>query len=613
MRRLTSKRSLVFSLLLIASVVLVSLPLWSQRRGAGPSNTPRTVPDIGAQYGVSPTAPPSTSSGASRHHAEDEGPVEFHSETVLIQVPAIVADKSGSHVTGLTRESFQVFENGKEQKIATFEEVQTLHTLLNAPASKDGEFTNVGPIQDKAHTAIIIALDTINTPFLDQAYGRKQLIKFLAEHADASQPVGLVQINGKGLRVIHTITSDPDVLLAALKKVNGEIPALQGVDIDSQAAAVVGVDPSLASQSPGALAAIGMDSSLSALTLQLQQFVLNGDATIIRMQQDHAMEITLRSFLDIASSLSGIPGRKTLIWATGSFPFYMDSYASVPGGYLSLLYERTVKALNDAEVSVYPVDVRGLVSTSPAGDANYAGGLTGPAFAHSVYARGWLQNSTIDTLKDFADMTGGRAFYNSNDVAGGFQRAAEDSAQYYLLGYYLDTKNTKAGWRQLKVKTSKPGSEVRSRAGFFVTNATTNPAVSRQLDVETALASPLESTAIPLTLKFVGTSTEGDKKKVDFNIHLGGGSVYIDETRGNHFDLEFDAVIFKNADGTPAGTFGKVMQGSILAASLDSVKATGVGFHNSMDLAPGQYTVRFVVRDNLTGKLGSVSAPLTVN
>jgi hypothetical protein len=272
-----------------------------------------------------------------------------------------------------------------------------------------------------------------------------------------------------------------------------------------------------------------------------------------------------------------------------------------------------LQALNDAEISVYPVDVRGLVSTSPAGDASYTGGLAGPAFSRSISARAWLQNSTIDTLRDFAEMTGGRAFYNSNDVAGGFQRAADDSTQYYLLGYYLDTKNTKAGWRQLKVKSSKSGTEVRSRAGFFVTNATTNLAATRQVDVEAALASPFDSTGIPITVKWTGKSAEGEKKKVDFNVHLAGGSVLIDEAHSNRFDLEFDAVAFKSADGNPAGTFGKVMQGSILAASLDSVIATGVGFHNSIDLSPGQYTVRFVVRDNLTGKLGSVTAPLTVN
>jgi len=114
-----------------------------------------------------------------------------------------------------------------------------------------------------------------------------------------------------------------------------------------------------------------------------------------------------------------------------------------------------------------------------------------------------------------------------------------------------------------------------------------------------------------MTVKWRDTSADGDKKKVGFQIHLAGGSILIEEAHNNHFDLEFDAVAFKK--GESAGTFGKMMAGSINADALASVKATGVGFHDAMDLAPGQYTVRFVVRDNLTGKIGSVSAPLTVN
>ena len=597
---------------LFLALTVNSSSLWAQRRtGGGPSNIPRTTQDIGAQYGVSPTAPPPTSSGASAHHAEEEPAVEFRSETVLVQVPAIVTDKSGNHVHGLTCGDFQILENGQEQKISSCEEVRASQAPLNVAAPKAGEFSNVNLTADKPHTAVVVALDTVNTPFLDQAYGRQQLVKYLAEHMDASQPVGLVQISGKGMKLIHGLTSDPSLLIAALKKVNGEIPALQGVDLDAQATMVAGVDPANAGALSVGLASVGSEGGVGAVTAQLQSFLLNSDATIVRMQQERAIEITMHAFLDIASSLSGIPGRKALVWATGSFPFTLDSYSAVPGGYLSLLYEHTLKALADAEVSVYPVDVRGLVSNSPAGDANYKGGLVGPAFARSITARGWLQTSTIDTLKEFADMTGGQAFYNSNDVEGGFHRAAQDSAEYYILTYYLNTKNNKAGWRQLKVNSSKSGARVRARAGFFVTNATTRLETSRRLDIESAIASPFESTGLPMTVRWTGTAAEADKRKVDFNIHLAGGGVFIDEPHNNRFDLEFDVVAFKN--GEPAQTFGKVMDGSIMAASLDSVKATGVGYHNSLELVPGTYTVRFVVRDNLTGRLGSVSAPLTVN
>jgi VWFA-related protein len=125
-----------------------------------------------------------------------------------------------------------------------------------------------------------------------------------------------------------------------------------------------------------------------------------------------------------------------------------------------------MQSLNDAEVAVYPVDVRGLLNYSPTADVSYSPrNISGTAFARSLAARSWLQNSKIDTLRDFAEM---RAFYNSNDLVGGFKRAADDSSSYYLIGYYLDTKNDKPGWRQLKVKVHTPHTEVRARNGFFL-------------------------------------------------------------------------------------------------------------------------------------------------
>jgi len=196
----------------------------------------------------------------------------------------------------------------------------------------------------------VVALDTINTPFLDQAYGRTQLIKYLAENLDPGKAISLVAITGRGLRILHGLTADPSVLVQALKKLNGELPALQGVDIDVEAAAA-------ASDSLSAAAGFNQ-AALGNAESSIQDFILNGDATIARMQQDRAIEITMRAFLNIAASLSGISGRKSLIWATGGFPFYIDSPAAVPGGYLSVLYERAMQSLNNAEVAVYQVDVR---------------------------------------------------------------------------------------------------------------------------------------------------------------------------------------------------------------------------------------------------------------
>lgn len=276
-----------------------------------------------------------------------------------------------------------------------------------------------------------------------------------------------------------------------------------------------------------------------------------------------------------------------------------------------MLYERTMTALNEAQMSVYPVDIRGLVSTSPVGDATYNGGHSGSQMLNAAVGRSWLQASTIDTLRYFAEMTGGKAFYNTNDLAGSFHKAVDDASSYYLLSYYLDTSDNKPGWRQLKVKVNAPHGEIRARNGFFVTNATMNPGITRTVDEESAIQSPFDATSLPVTLRWLGNAAQGDQRRVNFSIAVPKG-VFIDEAARNRFNLDL-AVVVRNDKGATAKTFAQPLQGSIKPEALAIVKSEGIRYQTMMELPPGRYTVKLVVRDNLSGRIGSVSAPLTVN
>jgi hypothetical protein len=328
--------------------------------------------------------------------------------------------------------------------------------------------------------------------------------------------------------------------------------------------------------------------------------------------QSNAIETTMNSFLGIAWSLSGVPGRKSLIWATGGFPFALDSPSTVPGGYLSLLYERTMLALNDAQISVYPVDIRGLANSPSFVNGKSSGAFSGTAVSRQISNRMWLQQSKIDTLNDFADMTGGKAFYNTNDLAGSFKRAADDASSYYMLGYYLDTKNNKPGWRKLQVKVGKKDVELRARNGFFVTNATMNPLLSRDRDMANALHSPIEGTGVPMTVQWVGLAPDGDRKKAVFSAHMPGGGLTFEGNGRSQLNFDFAALAY-DKDGKEAGQTARNYTPVVPDAQIASVRSNGMDFRNVLELAPGKYTVRFVVRDNVTGKVGSVTAPLTVN
>ena len=584
--------------------VVLSLPVLAQRGGGGGGRTGGASPSSGVshQSQVDPLAvSPGLPASPNVHHASEEGKVEFRSETVLIQVPTVVVDKSGTHVHNLAKEKFHIFENGKEQKIATMEEIVSVPAPPTAPALRPGVFTNA-LAGGKAHNATLIALDTVNTPFLDQAYGRQQLIKFLSQNVDPNQPIAMVMITSKGLKVVQSLSSDPGTLVKILKKLSGEISDNDMIGIDTRASAATINSTGLSDLNGGLFQPL----SPSLTNGLLDDFVSNGDVLYAQFRQDNAIETTMQAFLGIAWTLSGVEGRKTMLWATGGFPFYMDSPGALPGGRLSALYERAMQALNDAQVVVYPVDIRGLVNISPVAD-----GKTRRAPGTIQFTqRAWLQQSTLDTLVQFAQMTGGRAFYNTNDVAGSFKKAIDDASSYYMLTYYLDTKNQKSDWRKLQVKVDEKDVDVRSRTGFLVTNTTMNPMLTSQADLKYAVTAPFDATGIPFEVRLRGETAEGDKKRVAFGLQIPSSQVTFDGER-NAFDLDFVAVA--NKDGNVIASVSQPAKGALSPENLAKVKASGVLYSNSLVLAPGSYQLKVVVRDNLSGKMGSVSAPLTVD
>jgi VWFA-related protein len=585
-----------FSPLAVFFLFLSVAALAQTRTGGGGGGSRPSQPTQGRLDPTTPRSVPANS--VSYRSANDEGKLEFRTQTILVQVPVVVTDKSGSHIHGLTKDDFRLTENGKEQSVSTFEEMVATTGKLPAPTLKPGQFANLTLSEDKPRTVTVIALDTVNTPFLDQTYGRRELVKYLSRSLDSGQVLALMIITSHGLQVVQSLTGDPEQLQQILKKTSGELPAMDGLDVDAQADAAAGDIPDV----PGA--------SLSAdPEATMQAFIERGDAIVSQYQQQNAIETTMNAFLGIAWSLSGVPGRKSLIWATGGFPFTLRGPDAVPNGYLSTLYERTMAALSEAQISVYPVDVRGLVTANPIGEASRSGVPT----ARQINNRAWLQQSSIDSLNEFADMTGGKAFYNTNDLAASFKRAADDASSYYLLGYYLDVHNDHAGWRQLKVKVDKKDTEVRARKGIFVTNATVHAQLSKNSDMNYALTTPVEGTGVPITVEWAGVVGEGEKKKVVFTARMPPNGLTIDPATQNKIDFEFATLAWKDKDSKPASSTAQNFSKVLPDAQLASIRANGVSFKNSIELAPGKYTVRFVVRDNFTGKVGSVTAPLTVN
>jgi VWFA-related protein len=540
---------------------------------------------------------------------EDRRPLKFTARTQLVLVPVVVTDKSGAPIPGLTKESFKVLENGKEQPIAVFEEVRPGATKAQRSPRPANEFSNVLSGTEAPKRLTIIALDMVNTPFLDQTRAREQLIRYLAENVEAGSLVSLVTIHRHGIQVIHDFTSDTQSLISALRTVAGRLHLLEGSELAASEA-----HSEVAGQAGPLTPNTGGDPSPAIH--QLMDFAeakeALADTQFAGYQQASAIAITLESFQHIAQAYAGVPGRKSLIWITGSFPFSIDTDTAGLGGEgPSALYERTLQMMGDANIAVYPVDARGLVVVGlPNASVNLSSRQTLlPYAALEIVHRS--QESTITTLQTFAAMTGGRAFYNNNDLTGSFREADQDSAAYYMLGYYLNKKNTRAGWRKLSVKVLQDGVTVRARNGFFVTQATVEPETTRAMDIGVALHSPLDYTGLALSVKWTATEPKGDKRKVGFAVMLPPNAASIDESDGNRLSLEFLAV-GRDPKGESAGQFDQAIEAKLKPEAVAQIRSAGVTYNNSILLPPGEYAVRFVVRDNVTGRMGSVLAPIKV-
>lgn len=534
-------------------------------------------------------------------------PAKFSSRTELVVVPVVVTDGTGHHVNGLRKQDFTVLEDGKEQEIRFFEAVQTDTERLYREHNADGVFTNFLEGAQSRKRVTIIVLDLLNTAWGDQHYAQAALLKYLSESLDVHEPTALFVLTRTGLNVIHSFTTDPRVLMAAVRQVRHSndkfVDQPNDVSLNFNAADM---------------------SEVTQEEAEIQQMSLALAQNVSSMQQKMAIVDTLDSMQQVARAFAGIPGRKSLVWATGSFPLNVSDPSTMllqPAEFsatagrdnlrdLLPMYEQTWNLLNDANIAVYPVDVRGLMGpviadTTTQQVNNGAMGTTTDS----------AQLDSIDAMKIFAQATGGKAFYDSNNLVEGFREAAADNSSYYVLSYYLDRSKERSGWQKLTVKVKREGVKVRARSGFFMTNAAGDPNVSRQRDLGVALRSPVDFTAIPIVLKWtnIGQGPDSNYRKVDFSVTLPPHSIYVDSKDGNHVRLEYVAVV-RTQDGKQVGSLqAHALEANLKPDQAEAIQNEGYTYRNSMEVPPGDYTVRFVVRNGVTGETGSLAAALKVS
>jgi VWFA-related protein len=575
-----------------------------------------------------PIQPPAGNSPAAE-------PPKFVSRTNLVLVPVMVIDKSGKHVSGLGKDAFRLEEDGKAQALAEFEEVKTEKASGNAqtPAAIPG-YSNFPLKDDRQLRMTIIVLDMINTPYLKQSEAKKELIKYLSRHLTQDEPVTLLALRAKGLVQLHSFTTDTPVLIAALKKVQGQVSSSELNDRSAGTTRDTTEDLVSASgdNSLGA-ATSSMQNSMSAELQQFIDFMKDSEATMAAYQRRDAIRQTLAGMEQIAHAYAAIPGRKTLVWATGGFAFLIDDPAAFGrmGTDMVAQYERTWRALDSANVAVYPIDVNGLInpameaggalaasSRSPVG--RMPGGVMGPNPTVGIMNSPMAYDKTQQqhtTLLAFAKATGGSACLDSNSLEKCYAKAVDDSSAYYLLGYYLSPDQLNPGWRKLRVKVANANVHVRSREGFYVGAAVPDTLENRKRQLLEALSSPLESTGMRINARQLSAIPENKpgeaaRTKVEFMVAIRGKSMTIDRQNENAINVGVLSVAL-DKDGKIIATESRTVTEKLQPHEKLLLVLEGIfGIRQQLPLPAGTYTVRFAVLDNLSGQLGTVSVPVEV-
>jgi VWFA-related protein len=504
---------------------------------------------------------------------------KFTSSTSIVLVPVLV-DSDHQPVLDLKASDFEVLDNGKAQTLASFEPPDP--NARKQPAVTGGsEFSNLDAVTPR-HLAII-ALDAQNTSPGSKPFARDAVTRFLSTAVSAGDRVAVIVLQSGGFRVIHDFSQDPLALRRATEKVRmgANLAPLEPMGPGTQTGS-----------ESGDLASTAINEAVKVMETNTQQ-----------TQEESNEGMTADSMRAVAKAFGPIPGRKSLIWVTDAFrrrqdaPVLSGSRVSAESGRgtSTMIFDTVFRSLNDANIAVYPVDTRGLYVLIPESGAR----------AEGVRTQLEQKDENVDTMLWFAQETGGKAAWGRNDIQKAIERAFADSDYTYLLSYRLPA-DAKKGWHTLTVKVKRSGTHVVARTGFNFGGASQ----SGEQELAGALRTPFVYNSLPMMVRWAGiVPGSNGKKLVTFQLAIPPGALSAENT---HLELDLRAVA-RDAQMKPAGDVSRKIAADLTPDKAAKVATGGFSYTAQIELAPGEYTVNFAIRDNVTGRIGSLHAPLKLD
>jgi len=535
--------------------------------------------------------------------------------TRLVIVDVVATDRKGLPVTDLKQDEFRLTEDGQEEHVRVFS-FQDMHAnSTGEPAQVAAvdpplppnvvtnlrRFARTGPLN-------VLLLDGLNTRMNNQQYVKTELVEFLKK-LPADQPLA-VYLLGTRLQLLQDFTSDP----AVLKDVLLHLKEFRSPLMDNAA---------------GGPEKFWMEGML--LVPEVKRRVLEFQQETESDQVDQRVAITISALNSLARTLAGYPGRKNLIWVSENIPITIVPN-KIPHGKSAERARRsydqvvasTANLLTDAQIAVYPVDARALVNSdlfNPAAEYDARGDRNGSSGAQMGQAMDDTANELMaarGAMQEIAEETGGRAFYNRNDIGNAVRLSIEDGSTYYTLGYYPENKSWDGRFRKTSVKVSRPGVTLRYRLGYFAMDPERYAKENAQRrDAEfSALLSPEVpiATGLHFMAGILQPSLKSDNKTViNFAIDAKALSFSADDAGKKRASVQCVVRVFsKKGPSQPLKTEAYDIDADLPPESYSKIMKTGLPCRTTLDLPAGEYVLRLGVRDNHTGLMGTANAQLVI-
>jgi len=514
----------------------------------------------------------------------------------LVEINVVALDKAGQPVVDLTKDDFEVFDNGKPQEVRIFSlETKTEHAATPAPLPEH-VFSNktLGKVATAPGVSVVL-FDLLNTEFADQANAKQQLLS-LMHKMQPGERIG-VYVLGREVSVLHDFTDDPRQLAAVLARFEGQ------------------PSPELATVGETQLGPLGLgdDANRFAEAERLLKRAQNVQKDYFNVDR---ATTTLNVIKNIARHLARQPGRKSLVWISGSFPFTLgvsqqdlDEMAkdspNRERGSFKALFDSAMRAVSDANMAIYPVDARGLIPSSVFDAGNPSGSPDG-------YSRTEERNRplyhppNLDSMENLANKSGGRAFFNTNDLQQSISTALADNRVTYTLAF-SPASAPDDKFHALRVTTRRKDVTLRYRHGYLAASQSPGSSDARAI-LEDTVASPLEASAIGITVKAEAPKSAGGQWNLVTTVD--SHDLAVAEQNGKwvgHLQVLYSV----------RAETGKELGGTLDDVNLDlkpevwaRIAADGLPMAKEFRAPPNASNVRIAVLDVSTGRIGSVSIPL---